>query len=285
MFPMFTRRLRSNGNYSTPMTSVAFLPCFSFPGAMPCQAPLRSGLAALCPHRVIPMPMQGRPRRRAVLQCCNTGGPAGEESANGTDADLFAKSMDLSTVEEEEEELEQLVMLSDPKTGRTLQCGIDRVVEFADKEYFLCYPRHEPVFFAEVGPDDELVEVEDGPAFRAMIPIAAAVLAEEHITLQDTAFVLTVDEDWAPDVMVDDEEEEDDNDVDDYDDVDGEMDVYDGGDNVEILSEFKYEGRHILIAKPLEAALLVAEKTGDDFRVIVGDELEAITASLENAME
>lgn len=249
------------------------LPCFSFGGPLALH-PLRSPRFPLCAQRN----RLGRPQlstpRNVVLQC-SAGGAGPNEGV------LSSESNDLANmVQEEEEELEQMVFLSDPATGREVQCGVDQIVEHEGAEYYLFYPRHDPVFFAEVNDDEQLVAVEDGPDVRAMIPVATAVLAEDHIELRDTAFVLTVDEDLALGQI---KEDEDDDDADDGQLDEEEEDDEDEG-NVEVISEFHHEGRHILIAKPTEPTLLVAEKKGDDFRVIVGAELDSISGALENVI-
>lgn len=256
-------------------------------GGRPLQPSRLAGGTSFCPARPsFPHAPPAIPKR-ARLQCRAEAG--GNNAFDNGDASLEGTG-DLARIEQEEEEdLAQSVTLSDPDTGKTLLCGIDQLISHAGRDYLLCYPRHDPVFFAEMT-DGGLLEVEDEADFRAMIPVARSVLARDNVVLNDTAFVLTVDDDLAFVAEGDDEGEMGDGVDDGGEEDEAEEDLDDGEvefgneDNVEVVAEFDFEDRHVLVVKPTEATLLVAERVGDEFRVLVGGELDEISGVLEGSI-
>lgn len=88
----------------------------------------------------------------------------------------------------------EIVTLSDEQ-GRSLSCSIEKVIEVDDNKYLLLQPIEPCVqIFGWEGEDDDgiLADLEDNQ-IDLIFPTAQAVLAELNLTLQRTAFTLTVD--------------------------------------------------------------------------------------------
>jgi hypothetical protein len=85
------------------------------------------------------------------------------------------------------------------ETGRSLSCQVEQTFEVEDTIFGLLLPVDTPIeMFAwsnEEGggeaDDETLIDVEEGE-IDALFPTAAAVLAEQNLTLQKTAVTLTV---------------------------------------------------------------------------------------------
>lgn len=171
----------------------------------------------------------------------------------------------------DEEEAE--ILLTDKKTGRTLNVGVEHAVEHEGETYVVCYPIDEAVAFAKMGKDDLLEGIENEKLIDALFPNAQAVLAEDHIVLNRSAYVMTVDDQGED---VDDEEEEDEQ---------GGMGGMESENEVEILGEFACNGGSYFVVRPVEPVLLVARERNGELEVLQGADLERVSPYIEDYIE
>lgn len=167
------------------------------------------------------------------------------------------------------------VILTEASTGRTLPVGVQCVVPYNDVYYYVCYPMDDPVAFARVHSSGDLESIDDQDVIDRLFPNAAAVLAETHLQLLNTPYVLTLT-DFSEDVIEEEDEDEDDED-----------DEHLGDDRqVEVLAEFASEGENYYVVRPVEEVLLIAKMVDDsNFDVLDGKELEKISHVIEEYIE
>lgn len=188
-----------------------------------------------------------------------------DESAGGDAGELG------DNAEEGEGEDEGSVELRDDATGRTLSCGVEHVVEHGGTTYLLCYPMEEVVMFARAGREgegeEELVALDAQAQIDAMFPVAEKMLADDDIVLKNTAFFLTMDD--MSEEVEDDEKEEDE----------------DGGEEeVEVMTDFEYQGESFLVVKPVFPVLLIAKEAEGSLVVLHGEELGRISDIVDEQM-
>lgn len=83
----------------------------------------------------------------------------------------------------------QVVLVDDQ--GRSLACYVDRTLEVDERPYLLLSPVDAPVeLFAWGEAGDTLLDLDEEELAR-IFPIARDVLAEQNLTLLDTALTLT----------------------------------------------------------------------------------------------
>lgn len=83
----------------------------------------------------------------------------------------------------------QVVLVDD--RGRSLACYVDRTLEVDERPYLLLLPVDMPVeLFAWNEAEDTLLDLEE-EEMAAILPIARDILAEQNLTLLDTALTLT----------------------------------------------------------------------------------------------
>lgn len=166
------------------------------------------------------------------------------------------------------------ILLKEEGTDRVLPVGIQHTIPHKGINYVVCYPIDDPVAFAYLNDSDELEAIEDGDMLERLFPNAEAVLAEEHIVLKKTPFILTVD-DHTEGLDEDDEDDEDDD-----------FDLQDGDDEdraVEVLAEFNLDNIQYFVVRPMDEVLLVAKEVneGESYYVLNQPELDSITPIIE----
>lgn len=203
------------------------------------------------------------------------------------------------------------ILLHEDSTGRTLPVGVQCMVPFNDEQYFVCYPMDDPVAFvrapsssksssskknsnrkhkhnANNTTDDEYDEgdlepIEDQDVIDKLFPNASAVLAETHLQLQNTPFVLTV-ADFSDAVL-----HEPDDTFDDGDNSDEDSETTLGDDrDVEIVAEFMADGVCYYVVRPVEEVLIVAKAIGEaktEFEVLSSNELERVSPVIEEYID
>ena len=195
--------------------------------------------------------------------------PGSRDSSDGNDDD------DDEFDDEDDDEMN--VTLYDHATQRSIECSYKDTVEIDDVTYYLCYPESDVVFFATYNERQELVAIEDQKMIDDIFPTAYAVLAEEDITLINSAYVLTIEE------MLDGDDE--DSEDDDEEDEGEEGEPCTQWDQVNVLAQFKHEGNSVLAVKPLDVTLLIAKDTEDGIAVLSQEELKRVTPALEEFFE
>lgn len=238
--------------------------------------------------------------RRQQPQCYadNSVGRDGDGDDDGKDDD------------DDEYDDEPDIVLHEDSTGRTLPVGVQCIVPFNDEQYFVCYPMDDPVAFVrapsssksninttpnnnnrkhkgntkdEEYEDGDLEPIEDQDVIDKLFPNASAVLAETHLQLQNTPFVLTV-ADFSDTVLHE---------------PDDTFDGGDGGDeddgttlgddrDVEIVAEFMANGMCYFVVRPVEEVLIVAKAVGEaktEFEVLSSNELERVSPVIEEYID
>ncbi|MDJ0620559.1 MAG: DUF3727 domain-containing protein [Calothrix sp. MO_192.B10] len=84
--------------------------------------------------------------------------------------------------------------------GRSLECYIEDSLMVDGQEYFLLLPKHSPVeiFAWRTEDEEEAILIEDDATIAEIFSTAQAVLAEQNLELQNTAYALTVAGDLPP---------------------------------------------------------------------------------------
>jgi Protein of unknown function (DUF3727) len=185
----------------------------------------------------------------------------------------------------------QAVVLDDPATGRILPCVVEHEVDVMDATYLVCCPEDDVVTFATENGEEGLVCLSDESLIDQLFPTAAAVLAEDHVTLKRTAYLMTVDD---SDAAVLGSGEFDDNDDDDDDEAedDRDGDEWEGGEDddddseaVSVLGEFRHNNINYFVLKPENPVLLVARRSEGKLIVVEEDELEYVSPIIEAQIE
>jgi hypothetical protein len=220
------------------------------------------------------------------------GGDSGRPGDGGDDEGILG-----SDPNSDENDGYETVVLNDPDTGRTLPCVVEHEVDVMEATYLVCCPQDDVVTFATENGDDGLVCLSDETLIDKLFATAAAVLAEDHVTLKRTAFLLTVDDSDAV-VLGSTEFDEDDDDSDDDveggewdgdddeddDDKDGD-DSDDDSETVSVLGEFRHDDVNYFVLKPEDPVLLVARRTEGKLVVVEEDELEYVSPIIEAQIE
>mmetsp|Transcript_1545 Transcript_1545/g.4664 ORF Transcript_1545/g.4664 Transcript_1545/m.4664 type:complete len:269 (-) Transcript_1545:46-852(-) len=181
---------------------------------------------------------------------------------------------------------EGVVVLKDAQTDRMIECVVERTITVDDVEYYLCSPCDDPVVIAIMAEDDGdsyLATVDEPEKLDKLFNPAYEVLAEEGITLQETAYIWTV----IPDVDEDDEDAVDEDDLFDEDDErqSGSVEWNGEEEEVEVIAEFFHEGTEYFVAKTVSPVFFVTKMVGDEMRVPEQDELDRITPTIEAELE
>jgi hypothetical protein len=221
------------------------------------------------------------------------GGDSGRPGGGGDDEGFIG-----SDPNSDENDGYETVVLNDPDTGRTLPCVVEHEVDVMEATYLVCCPQDDVVTFATENGDDGLVCLSDETLIDKLFPTAAAVLAEDNVTLKRTAFLLTVDDSDA--AMLgstgfdeDDDDTEDDpegaewegDDDDDDDDDQDEDDSDDDSETVSVLGEFRHDDVNYFVIKPEDPVLLVARRTEGKLVVVEEDELDYVSPIIEAQIE
>jgi hypothetical protein len=130
--------------------------------------------------------------------------------------------------------------------GRTLDCYVEQSIELDDREFVLLLPVDAPVeIFAwrEDGDDEAAVLVEDPDEIATIFLTAKAVLAEQNLTLKETAIVLTVEGDL-PELEEDLEEED---------------EEFDDQEELQLIASFYHNEQEYAIYTPLDPYFILAQ--------------------------
>lgn len=168
------------------------------------------------------------------------------------------------------------ITITDP-AGRQLDCYIEHVIDVDDQDYLLLHPVDSPVEIVTwVGEDDETpTAVESESLIEALFPTAKAVLAEENLSLKQSAVTLTVAGEL-PELA---EDEEDD---------DEELEVGNGEELEEFqwLASFFHEEQEYAVYTPLDPFFILARRNEDGTPELLSPEefkrIEAVIPNLED---
>ena len=85
------------------------------------------------------------------------------------------------------------ITITDP-AGRQLNCYVEHALEVEGQDYLLLHPIDSPVEIVtwEQEDDDTPTVVESEKTIKVLFPTAKAVLAEENLSLKESAVTLTV---------------------------------------------------------------------------------------------
>lgn len=135
--------------------------------------------------------------------------------------------------------------------GRSLFCYLEHSLEIEGQAYGLLQPVDAPVmiFAWPEDEDEEPYTIEEADELKDLLPTARAVLAEQNLTLLETAVTLTVEGDL-PDIDEDDEDEDDEYSHN----GDGELD---DNEEFQLLAQFFHKDQEYGIYTPLEAFVFV----------------------------
>ncbi len=101
----------------------------------------------------------------------------------------------------EDIELNDLVSLTD-EAGRALSCYVERYLELDAKTYLLLLPVDSPIEVFAWNEDEEesaeLIAIDEDDQVTKVFADASAVLAEQNLTLKQTAYTLTAAGDLPP---------------------------------------------------------------------------------------
>ncbi len=96
---------------------------------------------------------------------------------------------------QENGELPEASVIITDEEGRLLECIVQSTLEIEDQEYLLLLPIDNPIViltWPDDSNDEAAVPVESEEEIETLFPVAKAVLAEQNLTLQQTAITLTV---------------------------------------------------------------------------------------------
>jgi len=153
--------------------------------------------------------------------------------------------------------------------GRSLACYVDRTLEVDERPYLLLLPVDVPVeLFVWNEAEDTLLDLEEEELAK-VLPIARDVLAEQNLTLLDTALTLTAKGELPEDaetLFLDYEGEE------------GEIE----SEEFQELGVFYYEGRRYGVYTPLDPLLFFARLNSDGQpEPLTAEEMERLGPRLE----
>lgn len=160
---------------------------------------------------------------------------------------------------ERELDAQEIVTLNDP-TGRSLDCYIENEINSEGSDYYLLQPVDQPIVILAWDDDDDETEmpetemVEDPEELAEIFLDAKAVLGELELTLQDTAYVMTIKGEIPP------LEEEDILSLEIEDDDESRLEP----EELQFLADFYHEEQHYSIYTPIDPYLFFAKATGDE---------------------
>lgn len=201
---------------------------------------------------------------------------------SGGDGDDEDDDLDFYPGDDEDDGYEKVTLL-DPETSLSLPCVVEHRLTIGDTTYLVCCPKDDVVTFAKAEAGTGHVPIEERAELDKLFPTAKAVLSENHMSLFNTGFFLTVDDTDAI-IMAEDEDDEDDDDDDDDDELLNGDDGVDP-DCVEVLGEFYHEGQNYVVVKPEVPMLLVAKETADGVVVSDQEELARVGPLIEEQLE
>lgn len=171
----------------------------------------------------------------------------------------------------------QAVSLTD-EAGRTLSCYIEHSIELEGQEYVILLPVDTPVEIVAWDEDSEEGEatlVEDDEEIDEIFSTAQAVLSEQNLVLQRTAFALTVAGELPPveeeEILTLEIEDEDDTQL--------------QPEEFQFLASFYYKEREYTIYTPLDPLLLFARMNGTgSLELLSPDEFKKVQPLLEDQL-
>eukprot|EP00290_Baffinella_frigidus_P019553 CAMPEP_0180219252 /NCGR_PEP_ID=MMETSP0987-20121128/18323_1 /TAXON_ID=697907 /ORGANISM="non described non described, Strain CCMP2293" /LENGTH=296 /DNA_ID=CAMNT_0022179751 /DNA_START=65 /DNA_END=955 /DNA_ORIENTATION=+ len=196
--------------------------------------------------------------------------------------------------EAEEEERDEIVV-TDPISGKSIECYIDQDIEVDGKQYVLVYPCDTPVVLAYFdGGEQDLMPVPEDEVDK-LFAAAYKACAEQELELINSAVVLTLQGDIE--------------DLDEDADASGsaagrrmrvawDEDAFgEAGEDeefVKVITSFKDGGMEYLVTEPLEPVLIIAKpstkeaKAGDareHYECLPEDEVERVMPKVEQILE
>ncbi|MEM9244162.1 MAG: DUF3727 domain-containing protein [Cyanobacteria bacterium P01_F01_bin.153] len=164
------------------------------------------------------------------------------------------------------------ITITDP-AGRQLNCYIEHALEVEGQDYLLLHPIDSPVEIVtwEQDDDDTPTVVESEETIKVLFPTAKAVLAEENLSLKESAVTLTVAGDL-PELSEDDDDE-----------------VDDDGEELEAfqwLASFFHNDQEYAVYTPLDPFFILARRGADGEPELLSpaefERIESILPSLED---
>jgi len=208
---------------------------------------LKAGVRATCPSAALAPSIFGVMRPQLKVAGSKVGAatlrPAFENKR------LYAGALRMAAHDEDEEDFEddqEEVLVTDEDTGKTIECYVDQDVTIDGKTYYIVYPCDTPVVIAYVdkeGDEEELVPVAEEDISRVFAG-AYKACADIDCELADTAVVLTLQ-------GYEDDTEEDEDDK-----------LGDAGDDeefVRVITSYEDNGVEYLITEPLEPVLIITK--------------------------
>ncbi len=170
------------------------------------------------------------------------------------------------------------IALTDDSRRSPLVCQIEQVFEIQGQQYALLLPLDNPIeiFGWEA---DELEETEslvdiDEEELEALLPLAKAVLAEQNLSLQDTAITLTV----AGELPEPTEDQC-------FTLTQGEGEDEEDGEEFQVLATFYQEGLEYTVCTPVNPLLLFAHLTAEGkAQVVSPEEFERLRPEFESTI-
>jgi hypothetical protein len=164
------------------------------------------------------------------------------------------------------------VLLNDDE-GRSLLCYIEQELDINGTTYGLLLPVDTPIniFTWPIGEseDEDPTLVEDDEEMATIFPIARAVLAEQNLTLLQTAVTLTVEGDL-PDLEEEDEDEDEP--------LEGDTEEF------ELLATFFNEEQEYAIYTPMDPFLIVVRLEGGVPKLLSQEEFMAVEPLIEERL-
>lgn len=166
------------------------------------------------------------------------------------------------------------VLLNDDE-GRSLLCYIEHELDINGETYGLLLPVDTPISIftwpISDSEDEDPMLVDDDDELATIFPIARAVLAEQNLTLLQTAVTLTVEGDL-PDLEEEDEDEDEDL-------PEGDTEEF------ELLATFFNEEQEYAIYTPMDPFLVVVRLEGGEPKLLSQEEFMAIEPLIEERLE
>ena len=160
--------------------------------------------------------------------------------------------------------------------GRQLDCYIEHVIEVEEQEYFLLHPVDSPIEIV-TWPTTDDDDDEDSPTvvtseevINALFPTAKAVLAEENLSLKQSAVTLTVVGELPELAEEDDDEDAEGEDLEEF----------------QWLASFFHEDQEYAVYTPLDPFFILARRGSDGQPELLPpeefDRIEALMPSIED---
>jgi hypothetical protein len=185
--------------------------------------------------------------------------------------------------QEQDPDEAEVVTLIDPE-GRSLECYVENSIETQESTYLLLMPVDIPgviVAWEDVEEDEEdfveAILLEDSEEIAAIFPDAKAVLAEQNLILQNTAFTLSIkgelppiEEDSILTLELDGDEEEESQPLE--------------AEELQFLASFYHQDNKYSIYTPIAPLLFLAKSTPNGDLELVSPEDEDIQPILEELL-